>query len=102
MDFFNADAEALQDTDVPLPILGDENNLARVDPEEPIDRTGIYRDIWERRPLPDDAFDLRTKDVINSIDYPRRIDWDEASARATARKEEILDRLYPDRPPLPW
>ncbi len=33
----------------PLPILGDEKNRVRVDPEEPIRETGIYRDLWERK-----------------------------------------------------
>lgn len=30
----------------PLPIIPDETNMQRVDPEEPIQYTGVYRDPW--------------------------------------------------------
>ncbi|KAG6367437.1 hypothetical protein INS49_001626 [Diaporthe citri] len=36
----------------PLPIIPDGTNTHRVDPEEPIRYTGIYRDLWERRMPP--------------------------------------------------
>ncbi|KAK4106821.1 hypothetical protein N658DRAFT_563552 [Parathielavia hyrcaniae] len=38
-----------------LPILGDQDNRDRVDPEDPIQQTGIYRDLWERKELPLDG-----------------------------------------------
>ncbi|KAI1775497.1 hypothetical protein F4818DRAFT_441591 [Hypoxylon cercidicola] len=46
----------------PFPILGDKKNDRRVDPEEDIEATGVYRDIWERKPLPLDGSDLRQRD----------------------------------------
>ena len=67
----------------PLPIHGDINNRVRVDPEEPISETGIYRDLWERRPLGEDDGDMRTRDVIDvDVDYTSRKEWDEAHSRA--------------------
>ncbi|KAK7701524.1 hypothetical protein SLS64_010269 [Diaporthe eres] len=36
----------------PLPIIPDETNRQRVDPEEPIRCTGVYRDQWERKMPP--------------------------------------------------
>lgn len=36
----------------PLPIIPDGTNVQRVDPEEPIRYTGIYRDQWERKMPP--------------------------------------------------
>lgn len=35
----------------PLPILVDDRNQTRVDPHEALVLRGIYRNIWERRPL---------------------------------------------------
>lgn len=65
----------------PLPILGDEKNLKRVDPEEPIGSTGIYRDIWERKELPPDGPDGRSRDVYNRLEYPSITDFEEARGR---------------------
>ena len=66
----------------PLPIHGDRNNRIRVDPEEPISETGIYRDLWERRPLEAGFVDRRTRDVIDiDFDYTSRQEWDEAHGR---------------------
>ena len=69
-------------TSCPLPILGDKNNIRRVDPEEPIEITGIYRDRWERLPLPPDAPDIRRKDVYDSLNYPTMNDFLQAQERA--------------------
>ncbi|KAF5619465.1 hypothetical protein F52700_11748 [Fusarium sp. NRRL 52700] len=41
----------------PLPILADEKNNFRVDPEESPEETGIYRDIWDRSELREDEND---------------------------------------------
>lgn len=46
LEFLTTDSEPPADT---LPILGDQKNLHRIDPEEPIEDIGIYRDIWERK-----------------------------------------------------
>jgi hypothetical protein len=72
----------------PLPILGDENNRRRVDPEEPVETTGIYRDIWERKPLGKDELDRRLKHVIDRIDFPTDDDLYQAQERAATRREK--------------
>jgi hypothetical protein len=74
-------------TSSPFPILGDENNVRRVDPEEPIESTGIYRDRWERKPLSPDATDIRRKDVYDSLNYPTMEDFLQAQERAYSREE---------------
>ena len=73
----------------PLPILGDQNNRRRVDPEEPVEITGIYRDLWERKPLGKDQLDRRLKDVIDRIDFPTDEDLEQAQQRAAIRRERI-------------
>ncbi|KAK3300662.1 uncharacterized protein B0H64DRAFT_314328, partial [Chaetomium fimeti] len=65
----------------PLPLLPDQANLERVDPTEAIETTGIYRDIWERRPLPPSDSDPRLKDVSDYVNYPSRQDWRESKRR---------------------
>ena len=71
----------------PLPILGDERNAERVDPEEPIEETGIYRDLWERKPLGDRELDRRMKDVIDRTDFPTDADLYAAQDRGELRRE---------------
>ncbi len=73
----------------PLPILGDRNNTVRVDPEEPIWSTGIYRDLWERKDLPPDASDWRLGDVWVRDEYPTTEDWERSRRQAVARKVRI-------------
>jgi hypothetical protein len=73
----------------PLPILGDQDNRVRVDPEEPIQTTGIYRDLWERKELPPDAGDERLRDVVDRTDYPTMEDFGAAQERAYQRKWKI-------------
>jgi hypothetical protein len=75
----------------PLPILGDQNNRIRVDPEEPIQATGIYRDLWERKDLPPDAPDQRLRDVWNQKEFPTRADFSASRKRAYERKHRISD-----------
>lgn len=76
----------------PLPILGNQNNRHRFDPEESSATNGIYRDIWERLDLPPDVYDMRLKDVIDTLDYPGTIhtsDRAESQARASDRRMRI-------------
>lgn len=63
-------------TKCPLPILPDETNTYRVDPEEPISVTGVYRDPWEREmPPPEWMGDGRPSSCIrNSMDCPTMMD----------------------------
>jgi len=70
----------------PLPILGDTENRVRVDPEEPIRETGIYRDIWERKDCLVPSWGPITKDVRSYLEYPTQQDQYEASRRAVRRK----------------
>ena len=67
----------------------DEENTVRVDPEEDIVDTGIYRDFWERAPLTLEDGDARLKDVWVSVDYPSMQDFDESMARGRARQERL-------------
>lgn len=79
VDFLTADPRPLT---CPLPILGDDNNLPRVDPEEPLKATGIYRDIWERKDRPFERSDARLRDVWDTNDFPTRDDKGAAANRA--------------------
>lgn len=81
----------------PLPILGDENNRIRVDPEEPIQTTGIYRDgLWERKDLPPGAGDTRLRDVWDRMEFPTMDDYSAARRRAFERKWRIEDAVVWD------
>ncbi|KAL8349134.1 hypothetical protein RB601_002035 [Gaeumannomyces tritici] len=71
----------------PLPILPGMENLSRVDPEEHIMETGIFRHSWERKKLPPpNATDLRLRDVHNLVDFPTAEDKAAASSRAYEAK----------------
>lgn len=81
----------------PFPILADDNNLTRIDPEEPIRETGIYRDLWERKPLGDDDGDSQSHCcAYNCLDYPSIADykrsrqryWDRKAAKEEKKEEE--------------
>ncbi|KAK3293434.1 uncharacterized protein B0H64DRAFT_326608 [Chaetomium fimeti] len=74
----------------PLPILGDQNNRVRVDPEEPIKTTGIYRDLWERKDISPDAGDRRERDVWDEREYPTIEDFRAARGRARERVRRII------------
>lgn len=77
----------------PFPILPDRNNLTRIDPEEPIHKTGIYRDPWERKPLSDKDGDPRLHCCAwNDMDYPSWADFRRSRERAFTRRYEIDDR----------
>ena len=80
----------------PLPILGDDENRQRVDPEEPIVDTGIYRDNWERKPPPWDKPDGRVRDVKYTLNYPTMDDWKASRSRGFDKKEEMYRHLQED------
>jgi len=70
----------------PLPILGNKANYKRIDPEEPVTATGIYRDEWERKDYPPERFDARLRDVWDQLEFPTKEDFRAARERAQARK----------------
>ncbi|KAK4245686.1 hypothetical protein C7999DRAFT_42773 [Corynascus novoguineensis] len=70
-----------------LPLLISNENTTRVDPEEPIQSTGIYRDLWERKNIPPSMSDIRLRDVVNRLEYPTMEDWRNAQRRARDRGE---------------
>ncbi|KAG4278931.1 hypothetical protein FPRO04_06252 [Fusarium proliferatum] len=74
----------------PLPILPDEKNDYRIDPEESPEETGIYRDIWDRSELREDAYDQRLRDVWNKLDYLTHSDKGNAGDRALERRNRIF------------
>ncbi|KAL9567131.1 hypothetical protein ACKAV7_008900 [Fusarium commune] len=82
----------------PLPILPDEKNDYRIDPEEPPEEIGIYRDIWDRSELREDAYDPRLRDVWNQVDYLTHSDKGNAADRALERKNRIF-QAYSDGEP---
>ncbi|KAI5855531.1 hypothetical protein GGS23DRAFT_443312 [Durotheca rogersii] len=71
----------------PLPIHGNMDNRNRVDPEEPMKDTGIYRDKWERKLRPDDEGDARLRDVIDDFNYVSYDEWADAQYRAMIMRE---------------
>lgn len=72
----------------PLPILPAEENVERVDPEQAIEITGIYRDLWERRLRPLQETDRRTRDVVDTFNYLSKEDWRAARSRANRERQE--------------
>ncbi|KAI1325018.1 hypothetical protein F5Y16DRAFT_283364 [Xylariaceae sp. FL0255] len=76
-------------TECPIPIHGTRENLNRVDPEEPIIDTGVYRDLWERKGLGPDDVDPRTGDVCQNLDYPTYDEFWEAKKRAAYRRRKF-------------
>ena len=63
------------------------NNRKRVDPEEAIQKTGIYRDKWERRQLSADDHDERLGDVMDDFNYVSLKEFSEARHRAIELRE---------------
>ncbi|KAI0892707.1 hypothetical protein F4806DRAFT_478902 [Annulohypoxylon nitens] len=82
LDFLLSDAPGPS----PLPILASNDNTRRVDPEEDIQDTGVYRDIWERKPLPLNSWDGRLHCSWSKFDYPSWDDWLEAQRRCRERR----------------
>ncbi|KAF9770878.1 hypothetical protein IL306_011507 [Fusarium sp. DS 682] len=81
----------------PLPILVDQRNEHRIDPEESTEDTGIYRDVWDRSELPPYANDERLRDVWDRLNFPTRQDKGDASERALERKFSLeYGEIYDD------
>lgn len=76
-----------------LPILGDEKNDCREDPEQPINETGIYRHLWDRKPVSEDTYDERLKDVWDQFEYPVLGDF----MRAKSRAKELQQRRFEEK-----
>ncbi|KAK4215375.1 hypothetical protein QBC37DRAFT_281739 [Rhypophila decipiens] len=54
----------------PLPIIVDDRNRTRVNHWNALTHRGIYRDIWERRPLDMDQWRQAVKRPQDQLDYP--------------------------------
>lgn len=87
-------SEATPGAACPLPILGGTENRQRVDPEEPIAETGIYRDLWERRPWPDEAWDVRLRDVFDGLNWATMEAWCASAARGMDRRRRIQEKEW--------
>ncbi|KAM5346982.1 hypothetical protein ACJ41O_009987 [Fusarium nematophilum] len=77
------------ETRSPLPIVGDDRNRNRVDTEEPIEATGIYRDRWERRERPPALSDERLRDVWDDLDFPTQTDKSAANQHARDQRNRF-------------
>lgn len=87
MDFLQ-DEEGGDKVPSPLPILPDETNTQRVDPEEPIRVTGVFRDAWDRvTPPPEWMGDGRSHCMWDPLDFPTKADHQEASWRWSTRTD---------------
>lgn len=74
----------------PLPITPGAENTHRIDPEEPISWTGIYRDTWERNLHTQELGDGRMRDVwskSSELDWLTFDAWMEARGRYYSRFE---------------
>ncbi len=87
-------SEATPPHHCPLPILPDEASRQRVDPEQAIEVTGIYRDPWERRLRPLHHGDRRTKDVVDTFNYLSREDWRAAKLRGSKERGKREREAY--------
>lgn len=81
----------------PLPIIPDLTNTNRIDPEEPISWTGIYRDISERELHPDEVGDGRCRDVWSKGDVYNFLTfeaWQEARGRYVTRRDRYPEDSF--------
>ncbi|KAI3394045.1 hypothetical protein diail_3264 [Diaporthe ilicicola] len=76
----------------PLPIRPSQKNLFRVDPEDPIAETRIYRDVWERKPLGDDDRDERLRHCRGDRkNYPTPADEHRSKTRGWLHNELVWE-----------
>ncbi|OAA64739.1 hypothetical protein SPI_03386 [Niveomyces insectorum RCEF 264] len=87
-------------TSCPLPIRGDDDNRVRIDPEEPMNETGIYRDLWERKPLNDDDNDCRSRDVVDTFNFLSEDDYEAARGRYMHMKDKRDEAYFCEHPEL--
>lgn len=81
----------------PLPITPGTENTNRIDPEEPISWTGVYRDKWERNLHTQELGDGRMRDVwskASEVDWLTYDAWMEARGRYYSRLERYPE-LFP-------
>jgi hypothetical protein len=76
----------------PIPILPSDDNRDRVDPEEPIWLTHIYRDLWERKAIDDDYHDARGMRRWDALNYTSLEDLNAAQERWMTRFERYRER----------
>ncbi|KAK4645123.1 hypothetical protein QC761_311060 [Podospora bellae-mahoneyi] len=89
LDFLTAD----NPEECPLPILPTDENTHRVDPEEPLGLTGIYRNIWERKDLPIDGPDSRNRASQDFLNFPTRADQLAAKRRLRLRRQREAELM---------
>ncbi len=73
----------------PLPILGDDHNRTRVDPQEPMRETGIYRDLWERKDYVPRSRNEGMSCHRNRLDFPTSEDELQGRSRASRRSRKF-------------
>lgn len=66
--YLESDPETTDGSSSPFPIRANSSNVTRIDPEEPLQKTGIYRDLWERKPLGENDPDSRSGFRGDSVD----------------------------------
>ncbi|KAK0736494.1 hypothetical protein B0T21DRAFT_288287 [Apiosordaria backusii] len=89
LEFLTADAPG----QCPLPILPTDENTHRIDPEEPLGLTGIYRNIWERKDPPIDGPDGRNRASQDFVNFPTRADQLAAQKRLRLRRQKEAEVL---------
>lgn len=67
-------AAAPTEESCPLPMLGEKRNRRRVDATMAITHYGVYRDIWERKPLTFDILLILERRPKEAVDYPEEED----------------------------
>ncbi|KAJ4265274.1 hypothetical protein NW762_004559 [Fusarium torreyae] len=68
--FLLAEADTLPPKPNPLPTLSDARNAVRVESDFAITHHGIYRDIWERKPITKEERRLVERQPKSDVDYP--------------------------------
>ncbi|KAI3341393.1 hypothetical protein F4824DRAFT_496144 [Ustulina deusta] len=79
-------SETTPPAECPIPIHGTSENQQRIDPEEAVTDTGVYRDVWERKPLALGQADPRDRTVWDKIEHPTLREFCNTRRRAGLRK----------------
>ncbi|KAF5010805.1 hypothetical protein FDECE_3048 [Fusarium decemcellulare] len=72
--FFLSDTGSPPPKPNPLPILSNAQNRVRVDSEVAITHHGIYRDVWERKPITKEELRALERRPKSDVDYPEYTD----------------------------